>query len=59
MVKDGKDDEKLEVTPEVEVFGYISLDQAQVSALQGRPGVEQFTINKTVPIQIRQVVAGG
>ena len=98
MAQDGKDDDKLEFTPEGETLGYISLDQARVLALQhardnreiygryadqdlvweelsaeesedyyrvrlsyrpargfrGRPGVEQFTIDKTGPIELRQ-----
>ena len=101
MAQDGKDDYKLEFTPEGETLGYISLDQARVLAFQhardnreiygryadselvwdvvsteetedyyevrlsyrpardfrGRPGVEQFTIDKTGPIEIRQVVS--
>ena len=101
MAQDGKDEDKLEFTPEGETLGYISLDQARVLALQhardhreiyeryadaelvwevvsaeatedfyevrlsyrstrdfrGRPGVEQFTIDKTGPIEIRQLVS--
>jgi len=34
MAQDGKDEEKLEFTPEGETLGYISLDQARVIALQ-------------------------
>ncbi len=99
MAKDGKDDDKLEFTPDGETLGYISLDQARVLALQhardnrevyrryadrelvwevasaevtedyyevrlsyrpagfrGRPGVEQFTIDKTGPIELRQIL---
>ena len=97
--EDKKDEEKLEFTPEGETFGYISLDQARVLALQhardnrdfygrryanqdlvwevvastetedyyeirlsyrpargfqGEPGLEQFTVDKTGPIQFRQ-----
>ena len=101
MAQEGKDEHKLEFTPEGETLGYISLDQARVLALQhardnresygryaerelvwevvsaeetedyyevklsyrparsfrGRPGVEQFTIDKTGPIELRQVVS--
>ena len=34
MAQVGKDDEKLEFTPEGEAIGYISLDQARVIALR-------------------------
>ena len=100
MAQDGKEEDKLEFTPEGEALGYISLDQARVLALQhardnreiygryadqelvweelsaeesedyyrvrlsyrpargfrGRPSVEQFTIDKTGPIELRQIV---
>lgn len=34
MAEEGKQEEKLEFTPEGEVLGYISLDQAVVLAMQ-------------------------
>lgn len=34
MAQDGKEEDKLEFTPEGETFSYISLDQARVLALQ-------------------------
>lgn len=37
MAQDGKDEEKLELTPEGETLGYISLDQARVLSLQHSP----------------------
>ena len=96
-----QDHEKLEFTAEGETLGYISLDQARVSALQhardnqefygryaqrelvwevvaahetedfyeirlsyrpagtfrGRPGVEQFTFDKTESIEFRQIIS--
>ena len=100
--EEGKEEEKLEFTPEGETFGYISLDQARVRAMEhardnrdfygprysqiemvwevvsqeesedyydirlsywpatgfsGKPGVEQFTIDKTGPIRLRQILS--
>jgi len=100
--EDSKNEEKLEFTPEGETFGYISLDQARVRAIEhardnreyygprysrmelvwevvsqeesedyydirlsfrpaagfsGKPGVEQFTIDKTGPITLRQILS--
>ena len=97
-----QDDEKLEFMPEGETFGYISLDQARVRAIEhardnrdfygphysqgdltwevvgqdesednydirlsyrpatgfsGKPGVEQFTIDKTGPVTLRQILS--
>lgn len=97
-----KEEEKFEFTPEGEVIGYISLDQARVLAIQhardnrdfygrrylrrelawevvateetedyydihltyrpargftGKPGTEQFTIDKAGPISLRQILS--
>ena len=96
------EEEQLKFTPEGETFGYISLDQARVRAIEhardnrefyglrysqmdlvwevvsqeesedyydislsfrpatgfsGKPGVEQFTIDKTGPITLRQILS--
>lgn len=42
-VEEGKkDDEKLEFTPEGETFGYISLDQARVRAIEHARDTREF-----------------
>jgi len=102
MSEEDKKEEKLEFTAEGEAFGYISLDQARVRAIEhardnrdfygstysqgdlvwevvrqeesedyydirlsyrpasgfvGKPGIEQFTIDKTGPITLRQILS--
>ena len=104
MPEEENKEEKLEFTAESEAFGYISLDQARVRAIEhardnrdfygptyargelvwevvrqeesegyygirlsyrpalrfnGKPGIEQFSIDKTGPIALRQISMGG